>query len=171
MPLPDGTWRMWYNNEVDGKSIYYADSPDLYGWTDRGKAMGERSGEGPVVFSWRGTTWMIVDVWEGLGVYRSDDLVTWERQESNLLGQPGTGLDDQVIGRHAGVVVVGDRAYLFYFTHPGHYMAPRPPAGYAGRRSSIQVVELRLENGILSADRDAPTRIDLRTPSSGARTR
>jgi hypothetical protein len=31
--LPDGNWRMWYNNERDGKSIYYADSKDLYTWT------------------------------------------------------------------------------------------------------------------------------------------
>ncbi|MES1224031.1 MAG: family 43 glycosylhydrolase [Bacteroidota bacterium] len=28
--LPDGSWRLWYNNEKDGKSIYYADSKDLY---------------------------------------------------------------------------------------------------------------------------------------------
>jgi len=38
---------MWYNNEVDRKSIYYADSPDLYEWDDKGKAMGDRPGEGP----------------------------------------------------------------------------------------------------------------------------
>jgi hypothetical protein len=25
-PLPEGGWRMWYNNENDGKSVYYADS-------------------------------------------------------------------------------------------------------------------------------------------------
>ena len=39
-PLPDGTWRMWYNNERDDKAIYYADSPDLVNWTDRGKCIG-----------------------------------------------------------------------------------------------------------------------------------
>ena len=42
--MPDGNWRMWYNNEKDGKSIYYADSPDLYTWTDKGKAVGDKSG-------------------------------------------------------------------------------------------------------------------------------
>ena len=44
--MPDGTWRMWYNNEADAKSMYYADSPDLFTWTDRGKIMGFGRGEG-----------------------------------------------------------------------------------------------------------------------------
>lgn len=167
----DGRWRMWYNNERDAKSIYYADSPDLYRWTDRGKAMGEREGEGPVVFSWRGRYWMIVDVWQGLGVYHSDDLVTWQRQEANLLGEPGTGLDDQAIGRHPGIALVDDRAFLFYFTHPGHHMLPRGVDAYASRRSSLQVVELQEDDGVLRADRDRPTFIDLKTPAEGARTR
>jgi hypothetical protein len=41
---PDGNWRLWYNNEKDRKSIYYADSPDLYHWEDKGKAVGDQSG-------------------------------------------------------------------------------------------------------------------------------
>ena len=41
--MPDGTWRMYYNNEADSKSIYYADSPDLYTWKDSGKkVIGDR---------------------------------------------------------------------------------------------------------------------------------
>jgi len=44
--LPDGNWRLWYNNEKDGKSIYYADSRDLYNWVDKGKAI-DAHGEGP----------------------------------------------------------------------------------------------------------------------------
>lgn len=169
--MQDGTWRMWYNNEADAKSIYYADSPDLYTWTDRGKATGDQPGEGPVVFEWRGSYWMVVDLWEGLGVYRSDDLETWTRQPGTLLGEPGTGLDDQVVGRHPGIALAGDRAFLFYFTHPGHFFAPDDLHGYANRRTSIQVAELQLEDGRLITDRDAPTRIDLQTPSAGARTR
>jgi len=39
--LPDGNWRMWYNNEKDSKSIYYADSKDLYNWEDKGKAIAD----------------------------------------------------------------------------------------------------------------------------------
>ena len=163
---------MWYNNEVDAKSIYYADSPDLFTWTDKGKAVGERQGEGPVVFRWKGRNWMIVDVWSGLGVYHSDDFINWVRQPENLVEQPGRGLDDQVIGRHAGVAIdANDRAYLFYFTHPGHHLAPNNADGYFNRRSSIQVVEMKLEDGKLVADRDAPTYINLGTPRQGARTR
>ena len=44
---PDGKWRMWYNNERDHKSIYFADSDDLNDWNDRGKAVGDQPGEGP----------------------------------------------------------------------------------------------------------------------------
>ncbi len=48
--LPYGGYRMFYNNEIDGKSVYYADSQDLYHWTDKGKAALVTKGEGPVTF-------------------------------------------------------------------------------------------------------------------------
>ena len=166
--LSDGTWRMWYNNEVDRKSIYYADSPDLYQWQGRGKAMGERPGEGPKVFNWKGRYWMIVDVWQGLGVYYSDGCVTWIRQTNNLLEEPGQGPDDKVKGGHPDVVVRGDRAYLFYFTHPGR-RNDNPKSGlYDQRRSSIQVVELTYTNGQITCDRDKPTYIRLHTINKGS---
>jgi hypothetical protein len=168
-PLPGGGWRMWYNNERDHKSIYYADSPDLFAWTDRGKAtgVGERPGEGPYVFRWKGHAWMLVDLWKGLGVYRSDDLLAWTAQEDNLLGVPGNGADDGVNGGHPGVVVSGDRAFLFYFTHPGRggTIKPEDKPSIETRRSSIQVVELHYADGKLSCDRDAPTFIELKTPA------
>jgi len=158
--LPNGNWRMWYNNEMDSKSIYYADSKDLYTWKDKGKAIGDQPGEGPAVFSWKGTYWMIVDVWDGLGVYHSDDLQDWTRQPENLLQEPGKGEDDKVKGGHPGVVVSDDRAYLFYFTHPGRREgAPQVP--YQQRRSSIQVVELQYNNGKITCDRDEPTYVNL----------
>ncbi|MDR2673447.1 MAG: family 43 glycosylhydrolase, partial [Opitutaceae bacterium] len=162
-PLPGGGWRLWYNNESDNKSIYYADSPDLFTWTDKGRAagVGERPGEGPLVFQWRGHYWMAVDLWKGLGVYRSDDLLTWAAQPGELLlGQPGKGPDDNANGSHPGVVVAGDRAFLFYHTHPGRMgtIHTGEKDGYEQRRSSIQVVELREKDGVLSCDRDAPTR-------------
>lgn len=164
--LPDGTWRMWYNNEADGKSIYFADSPDLVNWTDKGKAKGtsERGGEGPKVFQWKGRFWMVVDVWDGLRIYRSDDALTWQRQEPHLLQKPGTGPDDQDVGRHADVVVNGNRAYLFYFTHPGRGEDEKDQNPAEMRRSSIQVTELRFKDGWLSCDRNQPTHIDLVAP-------
>jgi len=164
--LSNGAWRMWYNNEVDRKSIYYADSSDLYKWRDRGKAMGDRPGEGPKVFRWKSRYWMIVDVWKGLGVYHSDDCVTWTRQVKNLLEEPGKGPDDKVKGGHPDVVVSGDRAYLFYFTHPGR-RGDNPKGNlYDQRRSSIQVVELKCTNGQITCDRDKPTYIQLSSTGS-----
>jgi GH43 family beta-xylosidase len=160
--LPGGGWRMWYNNEADKKSIYYADSPDLGHWTDRGRAVGDQGGEGPKVFQWKGAWWMITDVWKGLAVYRSQDGLAWKRQADNLLQQPGQGADDQVKGGHADVVVSGGRAYLFYFTHPGRRGADADKDGVEQRRSSLQVTELIQEGDTLRAERDAPTRITLR---------
>jgi hypothetical protein len=162
--LPDGTWRLWYNNESDKKSIYYADSPDLYRWNDRGKAIGDRPGEGPKVFRWQDHYWMVVDTWQGLGVYQSDDVRQWKRQPENLLQQPGHGPDDQVKGGHPDVVVTGIRAFLFYFTHPGRRGDGARKDGYEQRRSSIQVVELEYKDGVLSCDRDQPTYIRLEPP-------
>ena len=91
-----------------------------------------------------------MDEWKGLGVFRSDDASRWDKQPENLLAGAGKGADDQVKGGHPDVVVSRDRAFLFYFTHPG------------GRRSSIQVVELHEKNGWLTCERDEPTHILLR---------
>ena len=159
--LLTGGWRMYYNNELDQKSIWYADSPDLEQWTDRGKLIGDQAGEGPKAFRWHDKWWLITDVWKGLAVYRSDDGLSWERQPANLLEAPGKGADDQVKGSHADVVVSGDRAWLFYFTHPGR--KDDKADNHETRRSSIQVVELTSEGGWLQADRDAPTRVALRS--------
>jgi glycosyl hydrolase family 43 len=166
MQLPNSTWRMWYNNEVDRKSIYYADSTDLYTWKDRGKAMGERSGEGPQVFRWQNRYWMVVDVWKGLGIYSSEDCLKWKRQEMNLLETPGKGPGDKVKGGHPDVVVIGDRAFLFYFTHPGRTGA-KSDDPFATRRSLIQVVEFGYKDGKLTCDRDKPTYISLAPPKNG----
>jgi hypothetical protein len=157
--LPDGTWRMWYNNERAGKSAFYADSPDLYHWADQGSAhLPKDRGEAPLAFVWKGHTWLLIDLLGniGLGAYRSDDALTWERQPASLLDQPGTGTDDQNGGHHPEVVLSGDRAFLFYFVHPG---VPNM------KRSSIQVTELKLgPDGWLTCDRNAPTRIALVPP-------
>ena len=162
LQLPNGQWRLWYNNERDGKSIYYADSPDLKTWTDKTKTVGDKSGEGPKVFRWKDAFWMVTDVWQGLAVYRSDDALTWTRQPgANLLQAPGTGADDQVKGGHPDVVVCGHKAYLFYFTHPGRIGNSRADT----RRSTIQVVELEYKDGRISCDRDKTMRIKLTKPS------
>lgn len=164
--LPDGTWRMWYNNERAGKAMYYADSPDLYNWTDKGRVKIDRArgGEGPVVFQWKDNYWMITDVWDGLAVYKSDDLENWTNIPGNLVQKPGKGEDDKVMGGHADVLINNDRAYLFYFTHPDRRPEVPDSKIYEKRRSSIQVVELFYEDGKLVCDRDVETRIKLKQP-------
>lgn len=157
--LRDGSWRMWYNNEPTGKSMYYADSADLYHWTDKGSArLPQDRGEAPLPFFWKGKYWLLADLLgnAGLGAYRSDDALHWQRQPHSLLDQPGRGIDDNNGGHHPEVVISEDRAYLFYFVHPG---VPD------NKRSVIQVVELKLVDGWLQADRDAPTYISLKPPA------
>ncbi|MCX6334721.1 MAG: glycosyl hydrolase [Bacteroidia bacterium] len=164
--LPDGTWRMYYNNEADKKSMYFADSPDLYTWTDSSrKVVGDQGGEGPNVFFWKGIAWMAVDNWNGLGIYSSGDFVTWKRQEKNILQEPGKGPDDGVKGQHPDIVVNGDRAFIIYFTHFGQ------AKGYLGvtdfsqsRRSAIQIAELEYADRQIVCDRDKPVFVNLMPP-------
>ena len=162
LQLPDGTWRLWYKNERDHSYIYCADSRDLFTWENRGKAIGDQSGEGAKVFRWKGRYWMVVDVWDGLSVYSSDDCQNWKRQRSNLLREPGETPTDRGRGGHPDVVVSGDRAFLFYFIHQGGRDAD-PTDPYARRRSVIQVVELEYNDGEITCDRDKPTYIHLQS--------
>jgi len=156
---------MWYNNERAGKSTFYADSPDLYTWTDKGSAHLPRDrGEAPLTFFWKGRYWLLIDLLDnkGLGAYRSDDALTWERQPTDLLNVPGKGKDDQNGGHHPEVVISDDRAFVFYFVHPGISDDGRTPDK---KRSSIQVAEITYANGWLTCDRDAPTHLRLKPPN------
>lgn len=161
--LSNGTWRMWYNNETDHKSIYYADSPDLYYWVDGAKAIFDQPGEGPKVFKWMDKYWMITDVWEGLAVYTSTDLKNWVRQAGgNLLATPGNGTDDGAIGHHCDVYVTAHgRAYIFYFVHPGDGKLSGKLSKYNKQRSSLQVAELKLVDGKLTCNRNEITKVNL----------
>jgi hypothetical protein len=161
LKMPDGNWRMWYNNEADKKTMYCADSPDLYTWTNMGKARGIQRGEGAKVFSWKEKYWMIVDEWRGLAVYGSDDLENWQKQPENILAQPGSGADDGVQGQHCDVVVHNNRAYIFYFTHPGRVAEIPDSEVVEKQRSSIQVAELKIRDGKITCDRDLPVSINM----------
>ncbi len=159
---PNGLWRMYYNNERDNKSIYYSESKDLVNWQNYGKAIGDRRGEGPKIFQWKGKYFMIVDNWDGLGVYSSSDMENWVRQSKNILQGGGNGPDDGTQGQHADVIVNNDRAYIFYFTHPGRIGAAAKMDTPDTRRSTLQVAELKYKNGEIYCDRDKPVYINLK---------
>ncbi len=167
--LPDGRWRLWYNDERAGKAINAADSEDLFTWTDLGLVTlpDRRPGEGPKVFRFADAWWMIVDEWCGQGVYRSADASGWTRQAGeNLLAGNGTGPDDTGIGAHADLVVNSGRAWIFYFTHPERIAGVEPAPGANLRRSTIHVAELVLgSDGRLSCDRNTPAGIHLAPPA------
>jgi hypothetical protein len=149
--LPGGGFRMWYKDEANGSHTYAADSEDLYTWRVTGPVVGTHAHEGANVFSLGGSYWMIVDEWKGQGVYCSADLEHWERN-GQILAESGSREDDQGFGFHADVVTAGERAWIFYFTHPGRI--PGTDNGYEGRRSSIQAAELTIEDGKLVCRRD-----------------
>ncbi len=161
--INDTLFRMWYNNEKDGKSIWYADSKDLYIWQDKGKAIAAR-GEGPKVFYFQNKYFMIIDVWKGMEVYTTTDLINWKKQANRILENPGKGKDDQAFGGHCDVVVNNNKAYIYYFTHPGHNKAnPAPKGSYNDKRSVIQVAELKYENNEIVCNRDELIHIKLKS--------
>jgi hypothetical protein len=159
--LPDKSWRMWFKDEAAGSLTMMAKSSDLKQWSVSSEPVGKETCEGAKVFRFGDYYWMIADAWKGMRVYRSRDLDSWEMQ-GLILDKPGTRNEDVPIGNHGDVVVVGDRAYVFYFTHPGRINGVPVTNGengnlpYALRRSSIQVAPLRIENGTLVCDRDTP---------------
>jgi hypothetical protein len=145
--LPSGKWRMWYKDECQRSRTCCADSDDLYEWEYKGLATTDEAQEGPNVFEFGGKYWMVCDVWHGLAVYHSDDCEHFCRQEEIILGEGGTRSHDNVKGGHADVIRIGERAFIVYFTHP--YTEPE-----LRKRSSIQMAELTLENGVLKCDRN-----------------
>ncbi len=159
---PSGGWRMWYKDEANGSHIYAADSEDLYRWAVTGPVVTDKAQEGPAAFWWRGSYWMLVDRWQGMGVLHSDDLGSWIEQPGTILGVPGKRPDDGDIGRHGEVVVQGPEAYLFYFTHP---FGPKAHTEPGKHRSSLQVARLEWRDGRLVCDRDAPFPLELGPPS------
>lgn len=155
--LPDRGWKMWYKDEVHGSYTYTAYSSDLYHWEAGAAEITDCPHEGPNVFFFEGSYWMITDPWEGLAVYKSADACQWKRC-SNILYEPGERCDDKTIANHADVLVHGGHAYIFYFTHPEVSPAERRDADfkweYRHRRSSLQAAELYVKDGELRCERN-----------------
>ena len=160
LKLPDGKWHIWYKGS--GSVTMTGESSDLKNWTFSSvPVIGKPEHEGPKTFHFAGSYWMLTDEWKGMSVHRSADAVNWQRQ-GMVLDQDSGRQEDGPTGAHGDVVVVGEKAYVFYFTHPGrksHQYAPEDKNGYIPfelRRSSIQVAELVFKDGTLVCERDKP---------------
>ena len=152
-----GLWHAWYKKN-DRANIWTSESRDLKHWTQGRPAQTEGSCEGPKVFRFANYYWMLTDEWHGMRLYRSSDLKKWERQGC-ILEDATTRPDDTPSGAHGDVVVVGGKAYVIYFTHPGrksHSQANMNGIGnfpYEERRSSLECGELVFKDGTLECRR------------------
>lgn len=154
---PDGLWRMWFKDEAADSITMVAASADLASWRVEGVAISGRPHEGPFVFALGGWWWMITDEWRGMAVHRSADAVTWARQggpDAIILGEGGSADDGVQIGRHGAVVVEGQTARLYYFSHPWWDGAEISDIDALDpRRSVVHVAGLRVDGGVLVCDR------------------
>ncbi|SHE75547.1 family 43 glycosylhydrolase [Dysgonomonas macrotermitis] len=164
--MPDSTWRMYYKDPTGGAStFYYMTSENLYDWSEPVRVLSQK-GEGPIVFNWKDYYWMILCDGLGFTTLRSADAEKWELQPGGKLmpDGTGTGIDDIPAALHGEIVISDNRAYLYYFTHPGRVGEDKNKDGFDQRRSSIQVVELMFKDGWISADRNQPTFVQLNNP-------
>ncbi len=168
LKMPDQTWRMWFKGP---QSITMTGvSKDLYKWNFEEKpAIGKPEHEGPKAFSFKGSYWMLTDEWHGMRVHKSEDAKTWQRH-GLILDKASSRKEDGPTGAHGDVVVSGDKAYVFYFTHPGRKRHDKADPDERGiipfnlRRSSIQVAELIFKDGTLVCDREKPFNLRLLPP-------
>ena len=158
-PLPAGGYRMWYRDTGKGCATLFSDTVDFIHFSRPQTAVTEQA-EGPNVFSLGGFYWLLTDPLgcrRGLAVYRSGDLQRWERQEENLLAQPGERPLDHSPGRHADVVSACGEAYIFYFTQPWRdYTKPDDFSALQDKQAVcvVQCARIACENGRLLCDRN-----------------
>ncbi|QKS69760.1 glycosyl hydrolase [Paenalkalicoccus suaedae] len=157
--LPEGGFRMWYKDEANHSHTYAADSKDLYHWSNTCPVLTEYPHEGPNVFYYKKSYWMLIDKWEGLAVYQSSDCKNWS-YNTTILHTPGTRKEDGSLGYHADVHVNGEEAYVFYFTHPTRDSTTNEDS-YEYKRSSLQVARLDLQDGLITCDRNKNVRMRL----------
>jgi len=163
----DGGFRAYYRVGKGG-GIQWAESRDLVAWKNHGKCPGDVNAdsrgfdyqEAPYVFRFGGSYWMITDPHKGLAIFKSPDAITWKLQD-RILEQPGIGPQDATPARHPSVAVIEDRAFLFYHVEPRRpYPTPPPEKRTVKQKISfLQVAELKVADGRLTCDRNAPVEL------------
>lgn len=154
--LDDGRWLLVFRDDNKGTKTALCVSSDLKKWKRLPQTVGDRKHEAPVIMAWKGKYWMLVDDWQGLGVYDSDDGLSYKRN-GTILKEPGRRRDDGFRGSHAGVAVVGDRAFVFYHVHPVRKPDDKKMETsntHTYKRSSLQIAELEVVDGKLTCNRD-----------------
>lgn len=94
---------------------------------------------------------------ERTGSVSKPRLAHWERN-GVILREGGSREWDGVMGNHADVLVCGENAYIFYFTHPFFRNGDRRKDGFVAgeqeNRTCIQAARLKTDGGRLVCDRD-----------------
>lgn len=137
-------WYVCYKDEKHQSRTHLVESPDMKNWKSLGMVVSDVSHEAPLVWHWKDAYWMIVDAWSGLRIYRSENGVDGWKYQTTVLKSPGKRLMDGVKGGHPGILVQGERTFVFYHVHYSR-----------GTKTVLQVAELEIDKeGKITCDRD-----------------
>lgn len=168
----DGIWNLYHRDIVKGQkgvNTFRVTTDNLDKPADKWKYMGPAKGdvndikltgygyqEAPYAFFWKGYYWLMTDhTSAGFPVYRSEDLESWKFM-GELMKEDGEHELQKGPVRHPGVVVLGERAFVFYFCQP---FLDKKNKQAADRRPDeqtcyVHVTELFYKEGKLTADRN-----------------
>ena len=154
--VPEGGWYALAKlDTAAGPRLAACSSPDLVVWTWLGELTGLRGGDGPDVFAFAGSWWLLVDIGAGNAVYRAAHPHGPWTPAGSILGQPGTRPGDDWRAGQVEVVVSGGRAFAIYHVLQRGARWGRPD----GRTLAFQLAELFVVDGHLICDRDAPPQL------------
>jgi len=163
----NNTWYLFHRGiikEKKGVTTFYTTTKDINAKAEDWDYMGASNGdvnnilvngynyqEGQFVFYWKDLFWMLTDPSnKDIAVYNSKDLETW-KLNGVILEKEGKDELQKSIARHPSVVVLDDRAFIFYFNQPYKEIKNHPNKD----QCLIQIAELKVVNGKLTCDRDA----------------
>ena len=162
----NGVWNIFHRDITPGQkgvNTYRITITDLNSqckdWNYLGAAKGDINNkalqgynyqEAQFVFYWKGYYWMLTDPHNpDIPVYRSTDMESWKYMGA-ILNEEGEAETQKDQVRHPGVVVVDNRAFIFYFCQPYKKIEDHPE----NQHCYIQISELEFKDGNLFFDRD-----------------